>query len=430
VVTDSRGRILAEAETGVRLLTPRTGWVELDPEDRYRGVCHVIRELSAAAAPDSVAALAMAAASGNTLLTDATGAPLASIVNWMDRRAEQQPLAALADLDVAEVARIAGWPCVRSFPLAHLAWMREHRPDLYERAAHVGMDTDWLLFRLTGAWKMDHSTATTFHLQSQTARAFHEPFLRRLALPRHKLSDLVPSGSAVGPLTPGAARDTGLTTRAVAVAGSFDHPAAARAAGVLRPGQLLLSCGTSWVGFTPRASRNDLLEASLLCDPFLSDRGGPWGGMFSVPHIGRAIDWYADCVAGAGEKDRFRVFDELAAAAPPGAEGVTIDLREPPRTVAADRRNISRAVMEGAARLLADRLRELAPHGFRFERAVLVGGAARSSVWPGIIAAEAGLRLDVGTRHAGALGAAMLAGIGAGLYRDEGDARQAWGCDA
>jgi sugar (pentulose or hexulose) kinase len=152
--------------------------------------------------------------------------------------------------------------------------------------------------------------------------------------------------------------------------------------------------------------------------------------MFSVPHIGRAIDWYADCVAGAGEKDRFRVFDELAAAAPPGAEGVTIDLREPPRTVAADRRNISRAVMEGAARLLADRLRELAPHGFRFERAVLVGGAARSSVWPGIIAAEAGLRLDVGTRHAGALGAAMLAGIGAGLYRDEGDARQAWGCDA
>lgn len=426
VLTDAHGTVLAEAGADTRFLHPRDGWVEVEAERHYRNVRGVIREL-AAAAPGEVAGLAMAAASGNALLADADGAPLTNIVNWMDRRAEQEPPAALAGLTVAEVMRITGWPCVSSFPLAQLAWRREHEPALYRKAGHYGMDTDWLLYRLTGKWMMDHSTATTFHLQDQLSGAYHEPFLRRLDIAPSKLSALTDSGAAIGRLTAQAASDTGLSRETIVAAGCFDHPAAARAAGVMLPGQLMLSCGTSWVGFTPYPSRQRILDANLLCDPFLSARQGPWGGMFSVPGIGRTIEWYVDHVIAPGASDRMRVFNAAAAEARPGADGLTIDLRLPPQAVAADRKNVSRAVMEGAARLLNEKITELRAHGFRYDRAVMVGGPASSPIWPTIVAEITGIDVAVGGRSAGAQGAAILAGIGAGVYRDERDALTARG---
>ncbi len=414
VLTNAHGEVLAQAATHTHLLYPSDGRVEVAPEEHYRAVCGVMRELTTAA-PGEVAALAMIGASGNTLLTDEHGRPLTPIISWMDSRSAACAPAAIGDLRADEVARITGWPCLDSFPLAHLAWLREEDPVRFDAAAHYGMDTDWLLYRLTGLWRMDDSTATTFHLVDQAKGAYHEPFLKRLGIPESKLSMLTRPGTVVGPLTGKAARDTGLTTRTLAVAGSFDHPAAALAAGVTRPGQLLLSCGTSWVGLLPHAERDVILNAGLLCDPFLSTRGGPWAGMFSVPRIGQTIDWYIARAIAPEEQDPLHAFNELAAQAEPGAGGLDIDLREAPRRVHASRANISRAVMEGAARLLHEQILALRPYGLRFDRAVMVGGPSRSPIWPDIVADITGLDITIGGRTSGARGAALLAGIGMGL---------------
>ena len=94
VLTDAQGTVLAEAGAENHLLHPQDGWVEVEPQAHYDNLCRVNREL-AAAAPGEITALAMAAASGNTLLTDATGAPLTNIINWMDCRAEQNPPTAI-----------------------------------------------------------------------------------------------------------------------------------------------------------------------------------------------------------------------------------------------------------------------------------------------------------------------------------------------
>ena len=420
VLTDACGKVLAEARAENCLLHPQEGWVELDPETHYRNICRTIRKLTADS-PSEVTALAMAAASGNTLLADTDGFPLTNIISWMDNRAAQQPPKALDGLTSETVARITGWPCVTSFPLAQLAWLHENRSSLCATAPHVGMDTDWLLYRLTGQWQMDHSTATTFHLQDQVSGSYHTPFLERIGVAPEKLSRLVPSGKVVGSLTAQALHDTGLSERTLVVTGCFDHPAAARASGVVEEGQLMLSCGTSWVGFMPHPDRNALVKAQLLCDPFLSKKGGPWGGMFSVPQIGRTIDWYVEHVIAPGENvsEQMRTFDSLAAQAEPGADGVMIDLREPPQPIDADRANVSRAVMEGAGRLLNEKLLELVRYGFHHHRAVMVGGPSRSPVWPGIVAEITGLELIAGDRSAGARGAAMLAAEGCNEYCSE-----------
>ncbi|MCC6445015.1 MAG: hypothetical protein IT210_16355 [Armatimonadetes bacterium] len=425
VLISVQGDVLAEAGAPTALLAPREGWVEADPEGHYRRVCSVLREL-AAAAPGEVAAVAMAAASGNTLLTDDEGRPLCDIINWMDHRAEEEPPESLGEFTVEEVTRVTGWPCITIFPLAHLAWLRENHPQLYQNAGRFGMDTDWLLYRLTGQRAMDRSTATTFHLQEQATGAYYAPFLRRLGIPLEKLPPLVGSGVSIGPLTAQAASDTDLSSRTMAVTGCFDHPAAARAVGILDPDQLMLSCGTSWVGFTPCPDRERILEAELLCDPFLSADGGPWGGIFSVPYIGRTIDWYIENVIAPGEDDPIRVFNDSAAEAAPGAGGLEIDLREPPQAVRADRKNMSRAVMEGSARLLGEKMSALTARGFACEQAVMVGGPANSPIWPRIVEEVTGVRVTAGGRSAGARGAAMLAGIGIGLYLNEREALAAW----
>jgi len=425
VLVNRQGHVLATDCAATEFKHPRDGWAEMSPERHLETVCSVVREL-AAHAPGEVCAIAMAGATGNTLLTDGDGTPLTPIISWMDGRSERDLPQSLEGLPAEAVARVTGWPCVTTFPLAHLAWLRENSPDVYRNAGHVGMAADWLLYRFTGKWRLDHSTATTFHLQDQVAGVWHEPFLRMLDIDPRKLSALCDSGTPVGPLTEDAAGMLGLTTRTLVVSGCFDHPAAARAAGVLEPGKLLLSCGTSWVGYLSHADRDEILAAGLLCDPFLAKRGGPWGGMFSVPGIGHTIDWYVTHVVAPGEDDPWEAFTSAAAEAGTGADGLTIDLREPPCAPEATRQNVARAVMEGAARLLAERLASLRAHGFHYEEAGMVGGPSENELWRGILAEMTGLRLIPGGRSAGARGAAMLAGIGAGWYADEAAALSAW----
>jgi xylulokinase len=419
------GQIIAEAGASTTFSYPHKGWVETDPLRHYHNVCDVLRKLSSAV-NGNVKAIAMAAASGNTMLADADGNPVTPVINWMDLRSEEKIPQSLAGLESPEVSQITGWPCVNTFPLAHLAWLQENRRELYQSAKHICMDTDWLIYKLTGQWKMDHSTAATFHLQNQVTGDYHQPFLQRLEIPVEKLSYLTDSGTAISNLTRQVAQDTGLAEDTIIAAGSFDHPSAARAMGILSPEQLLFSCGTSWVGFTPVNERQHIIDAKMLCDNFLSGINGPWGGIFSVTYIGRTIEWYVDNLIAPGENDRMKIFNDFAANAVPGAGGLSIDLRQPPQAINASRGNISRAVMEGAARLINDKMISLHEFGFKFNKAVMVGGPSESPVWPGIIEDITGVEITTSGRSAGAMGAAMLAGIAAGIYADEYDAYRRW----
>ena len=411
VVMNQNGNIITEASKSTRFIEPKPGWFEVAPEVHYQDVCAVIKEL-ASNTPGEITALAMAAASGNSLLTDADGKPLTNIINWMDQRAVQTPPQVLSNISVAEVRQVTGWPCVDSFPLGQLAWLQVNQPELYRSAGRYCMNSDWLLFRFTGQWLMDYSTATTSHLQEQTTYTYHKKFLDLLNIPEDKLSKLVPSGIYAGNLTKQALADTGLSVSSQIITGSFDHPSAARAAGVLEQGQLMLSCGTSWVGFFPEKDRQKIIDLDLLCDPFLAPEGGAWGAIFSVPSIGRTIDWYVENLIAPGEKNKHVIFDGLAAKANPGSDGLKIDLRKEPMAISDSRENISRAVMEGAAELLNEKIKILAANGIKFNNAVMVGGPSKSPIWPQIVKEITGINLTVGSQHAGAKGAAIIAGTG------------------
>ncbi|MBN2553700.1 MAG: hypothetical protein JXB06_13065 [Spirochaetales bacterium] len=435
-LVSSTGKQLALGKRDTRFLYPRPGFIEVEPEGHYASVCDLIRELAShAPARAKVRAISMAFASGNTLLLDEKGRPLINIINWMDERAFNKTEEILPALATEEVHGTVGWPWARGgFPLAHLGWLRKHRPDTYGRAARYCMNSDWLMYRLTGRWGMDYSTATTFYLIDQVNRCWHRPFLDMLEIPEEAVSALGPSGSVLGPLTCQGAEDTGLSQDTLVVLGAFDHPSAARGTGFTRLGDLLLSCGTSWVGFYPVEDRNLAIAQGLLVDPFLSP-DGPWATMFSLPEIGRRIDWYIDNLVLLEEENpeqKYTIFSEVSEKVPPGAGGhyynPFIDSKHVPQSeidlhANRSRDEIARAVMEGPALRMRYNIERLAAAGIKADRIAMVGGPAESPVWPRIVAEITGLELKlINGQTAGAVGAAILAAIGAGLFRDEGQA--------
>ena len=346
--------------------------VEIDPATYRESVLSLIREL-AAAGDAPVAGIAMCAASGNTLVTDGRGTPKTRIVSWLDNRKEPSP-----DPNIHEVV---GWPWPQGFPFAHLLRMRRETPELFTPDTRVCMNNDYIQFVLCGKFALDHSSATPFYLQDQKNFRYHRPYLEMLGLSEGQLSRLVPSGTVIGTLRPElAAKNLDAGTRIVA--GSFDHPSAARACGIVNPDEMLLSCGTSWVGFRPARKRK--IVPGTLADPYMFHEGGNWGEIRSWGKVGLELE--AWIVEHYGESpERYRRFGDDALAGDGPARNKMID------TVNTFR---AKAVPEA-----------------RFSRFVLAGGPSESPAWRKFLAESWQCKIELSPyqKYTGAVGAAMLA---------------------
>ena len=441
ILLSAAGEKLALARRPIRHLYPQPGWDELEPEEHVREVFGVIAELAARVpAGGKVAGLAMAFASGNLMLLDREGQPLSNVFSWLDGRSVGKTPELLPELDLESFHEIVGWPYTELFPLAQIAWFRKNRPEAWARLGRVCMNNDYLSFRLTGRWGMDPSTATTFYLQNQVEGRWHRPYLELVGVEEEQLPALLPCGAVLGPLTPEAAAATGLSEQTLVVLGAFDHPCAARGTGTLDEGELLLSCGTSWVDYYPLHDRDLAVRMEMLIDPFLAP-AGPWGCMAALTALGVTIEKHIDAaVLGPGDdpKRKYDIFNAAAQAAPAGAGGLLMDLYRHNRSFlqAIDtrqgtghtREEVARALMEAAAfelRVQADRL---AASGITARRITMVGGPTESPLWPRIVAEVAGLPLRlINGQTAGAVGAAVLAAVGCGLFSDEKEAFAAMG---
>jgi len=440
IIVSREGDRVAQAKKNTEFLFPADGYVEYDPDRHYDNVCEVIRSLvSSVSNPEDIKALSMSAASGNTLLLKGNE-PITNIISWMDTRASGK---APQGLNTEEVHGVVGWPWLDGlFPYSHLDWLKKNKSEIYKQADRFCMNNDWLTYRLTGEWVIDASTATTFYLQNQEERRWHRPYIDLLEISEDKLSQIHQPGYRVGGLTPEASEKTGLPEATSVVLGSFDHPSAARGTGGTSPGDLLLSCGTSWVGFYPVEDRSAGISQQLLVDPFLSPEG-PWGVMFALSRIDLLTNWFLDnfIFTGSHKLKDFTLFDELAMKSSPGAQGcfinpfLTVDeinanvkLRESliNKYKSVSSENLSRALMEMVVFRLRSNIEKLSENGIAAKRIVMVGGPSESPIWPQITADITGLDLSlINGQSAGALGAAIMAGTGAGYFSNENEAFQA-----
>lgn len=425
VLMTTEGRIACNAKEIFAYHRLESGEVELDAEAYLAACFHAIKALANAAAPGVIKGICASSASGNLLLLDQENKPMTNIISWQDKRVSEEAREVLGEMDDEAFYRLIGWPFrYKAFPLAQLCYMKKHNPESLENCGMVAMSTEYLYYALTGEWGLSPSAGTTYFLINQQKGEYVKPLLDKFGLSEEQFPPILPCGSVLGKVKGDVATHCGLLEGTPVVLGSFDHPSAARGVGVLKEGQMLLSCGTSWVAFFPIADREKGANAGMLIDPFLSPNGC-FGVMTSVASLSERIQLYVNRYID-DSKEAFGKLSALARQSVSGANGLCINPQDDPddeRILAFSKEHIARAIMEGTVRLLKEHLDGLAEKGISASEAIMVGGPSEDPYWITLIEEMCGITVDVQHgSYAGAVGAAVIAGIGVGTYKDEEDA--------
>ena len=439
VVFDLEGTELAVASEAVEVRSPQPGWVEQDMEDVWTAAAGSIAAVLAEVdGPAEVAAVAVAGQGDGAWMIDADGAPVAPAPLWNDGRASGV-IDRWLDGDVLSgIFKRGGtvlWPGSQA---ALLAWFDEHDPEILERATTVFCSKDWVRYRLTGIIGTDE-TDGSIPFMDLAARAIDDGQLELLGLAdyRELLPPVSPSHEVIGAVSAEAARVTGLRPGTPVVAGLLDVAASALGVGAVEAGQAMVILGTTAIAAVvmdrPVFEPVDIGASACHAPP------GRWlralGTMAGTPNV----DWYLEAMAGGLRveaertgRDVFELLEERIASAPPGAGGVVyhpyllgerVPFLAPEArgaffglSMATSEADLARAVSEGVAYAVRHCLEAI---GVPVREVRLSGGGARSETWAGILADVTGATMTVASgSQFGALGAAMAAGVGVGLYPD------------
>ncbi|MBR5192663.1 MAG: hypothetical protein IKW33_04560 [Clostridia bacterium] len=353
--------------------------------DEYAEIVFKVISNLAKVVNGKVSGIAMASASGNTVICDKNYNAVIDAYSWTNSAFKEESLKVYGEIDREYAANVSGWGYAGALPLSHLAHVKIHSPNVIENCAKICMSTEYLLYKMTGKWGIDRSTAVPFFLLEQTTAKWHKPYLKALNISEDLLPNVYESGDFLGNITKEFSCKYGIDENCKVYLGSFDHPSGAIANGVVNEGELLLSCGTSWVLFFPYHDREVLIKNRILCDTFLSKEKGLWGGMCSVPQVSKKIDKIIE--SNISKTDAIKLFNEYSKKANKGADGLRIN----PTTdmdldfSAYSKENIARALMEGAAYLLKDKLDFLSSLGIEFNSVKMAGGPSQSEIWVDII---------------------------------------------
>ena len=434
VLCDPDGSPLATAAHPCGMTHPASGWAEQDPAEWQAGICAVVRTLLATAAigPSEVACIGLACQVDGVVPVDRELRPLRPAIIWLDKRAVTQAGRLVSALGADALFRTTGLVADASHTAPKMMWLRDEEPDVFRESALLLAPAAFLLGWLTGRPLQDHANASSSLVYDVARRAWSEPLLEAAGLDTGLLAPIAASHEIAGPLLAEAAVETGLTTGCLAVVGTGDDHGAALGAGVVEPGLIADVTGTA----EPVGSVAP--ELILDSERLLETHAHALDGTILVENpgfvSGGSILWLAQML-GAQQPDVIA----WAAQAPPGADGVTflptLSGATAPRwnhrmrgtfhglSVNHDRRHLSRAVIEGCVYALRDITTRLHDMGLPGTEIRVVGGGARSALWLQAKADVCGLpvRPVLGPQPT-ALGAAMLAAVGAGRYPDAGAA--------
>jgi xylulokinase len=432
-----QGEILASASQSYALITSEGDRVEQDPQDLWQAALTTLRSLARQIRPaDRVHAICQSSQGGTTIPADNAGDPVFNAISWMDQRARSEGGQALERFSEEEFYRTTGWPFHATLPFRHMLWLRKQTPEVFQRARRFLFVNDFIGHRLTGEYCMNPSDASITHLFNIEQGDWDERLLDLASIQRQQLSPLKPSGAVVGVLTKQASLETGLPSGIPLINGAHDQYCAAVGLGVTSPGPMLLSCGTAWV----LLAVPETLEIGYQSRMAISCHAVPerWGAMRALGGVGASVEWLIDQIFATADKlierkQLYAAVNESVLSSQPGAGGLLFYPLSGGHTeivfagrggfigmnLKHTRADMTRAVLEGVVFDLRWTLEEIQAAGVQVDEMKMVGGAAGSFAWPQIVTDITGIPVVLPPiREAASWGAAVLAGVGAGVFPD------------
>ena len=434
LLVDDSGAILASASSEhAPFRAPQPGWAEQDPEDWWRAAAEAIRAVLAQAGDNAarrITAIGLTGQMHGAVLLDREGTPLRPSLIWCDQRTGPQCDWLHAELGREHLIELVANPALPNFTLTKLLWVREHEPELWARVVHVLCPKDYVRYRLTGTYAIDVQEASGTLLLDVAHRRWSREVAKAAGVDLDWLPKVWESPEVCAAISADGAKATGLKTGTPVVAGAGDQGAGAVGMGVLAPGAVSVTIGTSGVVFAATAKPS--LDRGGRLHTFCHAVPGRWHVMGVTQSAGLSLRWLRDTLLPGGT---YNTLTAEASAVAPGSDGLlwtpyllgerTPHLDSHARaafvglTAGHTRGHLARAVMEGVAYSLRDSFTlftemEVPVHGVR-----LGGGGARSPLWRTIQSEVYGYPCDVlVAEEGGAYGAALLAGVGGETWPD------------
>jgi xylulokinase len=425
LLLDTDGTVINEASSSYPVQAPYPGWAESNPVDWWLAVAVVVRKVVEDRG-HPVRAIALSGQMHGVVLADSLGKPLHSAILWADTRSTQM-LEAYHSLDVSIRKRL-GNPITVGMAGTTLLWLREHQPHIYKEARWVLQPKDWLRLQLTGEVATEPSDASGTLLYDVVSDDWAWEALEALNLRSDWLPTIVPSSASAGSLTATASEHLGLPISVPVIAGAADTAAAALGNGLVEPGLVQLTIGTAAQIITIRSQ--PVLDPQGCTHLYRAAVPNQWYSLAAMQNAGLALEWVRNMLGLSWQQ----VYRE-AFTVSPGCEGLTfLPYLTGERTPHLDphargawvglglyhtRAHLMRAALEGVAFSLKQGLEALKATGITVTTLRLAGGGTLERDWQQLLADV--LRVPLYTTKvvaASARGAALLAGIGIGVYED------------
>lgn len=442
VLFDASCRAVRSASQEYPLHQPQNGWAEQDPADWRAAVGRTIREVVAASgvAPADIKGIGISGQMHGLVMLDAADEVIRPAILWCDGRTGAECREITERVGRGRLIEITANPALAGFTASKILWVRRHEPENYARCRHILLPKDYIRFCMTGEYATEVSDASGMQLLDVPRRAWSEEVLEKLGIDPALLPKVYESPEVTGYITAAFAEETGLSTDTVVVGGAGDNAAAAVGTGIVTDGAAFTTIGTSGVVFAhtsePRIDPKGRVHTFCCAVP------GCWHVMGVTQAAGLSLKWFRDHLAEgylarekAEGKDAYVFINEDVARVPrgarklfylpylmgertpyldPDARGVFFGL-----SAIHTRQDMLRAVMEGVAYSLTDCIDVLREMGIAPHTMMACGGGAKSPVWRQMLADMYGTPVEsLASEEGPALGAAILAGVGAGIFRD------------
>ncbi len=432
VMLDEAGRVLGAATAEhAEMASPELGWAEQDPRDWWRGTCVAVAECltEAGATGAEVSAVGLSGQMHGLVLLDAVGEVLRPALIWCDQRTEEECRAITERVGAKRLIELTANPALTGFTLPKIWWVRAHEPEIWSRVRSIMLPKDYVRFKLTGARATDVADASGTLLFDVANRRWSAEMLQASDLRTEILPEVFESPEISGLVSKEGAAASGLREGTPVVAGAGDQAAGAVGMGIVEPGNVSATIGTSGVVFA--ATSTPVVEPRGRIHTFCHAIPGRWHVMGVTQGAGLSLRWFRDQFGGGASYDALM---KEAAEASAGADGLlwapylmgerTPHLDPNARgalvglTARHLRAHVIRAILEGVAFSLRDTFTIFRDLDVPVKSIRLGGGGARSSLWQQIQAEIYGMPVDlVAAEEGAAYGAALLAGVGAGVWR-------------
>lgn len=434
-IIKANGSLVSEASAPVATSSPHPGWSEQDPDSWWLAACDAIRRgLKASGRPASnIAAISFSAGAHTQVLEDEAGHVIRPAILWNDQRSRDETRQ-LRDRADARILEIGANRANATWTLPQMLWLRTHEPESFARVKRLYVAKDWLRTQFTGTWETDTIDALgTLMLDAKTAE-WSKELCDMIGWPMATLPPIVKPTSIVGNVTAKAAQATGLAEGTPVVCGTSDTAAETFGAGMVREGMGVVKLATAaTVNVLSQKARPDV---SLI--NYYHVVPDHWYVIAATNSCASAHKWLRDTFFRRSGEDGSAVFDSMdarAAKVRPGSEGLFFHPylngeRSPywDPLLRADfvgaafnhgGGHFVRALYEGVAYSLRDCLDVMKSKGLGFSTARLTGGGAKSPLWRQIVADVLNVTVELPAVADASYGAALLAGVGIGVFKDE-----------